>query len=168
MNLSKILEVLSSLLLGTAITVIITLAAVIVIGLLYSSIESIYSSLIFSKMWTKLKDFIKRKFKKKPDYTSLYEPDNWVVIRILFDDGPIYKVYGEFHYSWRVNSGIKDVKEDEDFIYFYGYSGSLYKCKKSLYGINLYNSPLDNMISVLGTNRIKILPKSTNWKTLIK
>lgn len=168
MDLSKILEVLSSLLLGTAMTVIITVAVLISIVLLYSSMESIYSYLNFNKMWIKLKDFIKRMFKKKPDYSSLYEPDNWVVIKIVFDDGPIYKVYGEFNYSWRVNSGIKKVKEDKDFVYFYGYSGSLYKCKKSLYGINLYNSPLDSMIRSVGTNKIKILPKSTNWETIIK
>lgn len=119
-------------------------------------------------MWSKLKDFTKQMFKKKPDYDSLYEPYNWVVIKIMFDDGPIYKVYGEFNHGWRINSGIKKVKEDENFVYFYGYSGSLYKCKKSLYGINLYNSPLDNMIRTLGTTKINILPKSTNWETIIK
>ena len=168
MDFSKIFEILSALLLGTLMTVIITVAVLVVIALLYSSIESIYSFINFSKMWDKLKDFIKRIFKKKPDYSSLYEPDNWVVIRIMFDDGPIYKVYAEFDYTWRVNSGIKRIREDKDFVYFYGYSGSLYKCRKSLYGISLYNSPLDSMIRAVGTNKIKILPKSTNWETIIK
>ena len=60
-------------------------------------------------------------------------PDKWVIVQIPNNE---YKVYGSwFVEKWRLNSGITRVEEDEDYYYFYGYSGSCYKCHKQGYGV---------------------------------
>ena len=64
-------------------------------------------------------------------------PEKWVLLKL--QDG-YYKVFGTWsgEYSksdrWRLNSGIKDVEEDDNFYYFIGFSGSCYKCHKKSYG----------------------------------
>lgn len=70
-----------------------------------------------------------------------YQPDRWVVIRINpGTQDELYKVLagwgGSYLYgaSWKMNSGITKVEEDECFYYFHGYSGSIYQCSKSAYG----------------------------------
>lgn len=70
-----------------------------------------------------------------------YQPDRWVVIRISpGTQDEVCKIiagwrgsylYGE---SWKINSGITKIEEDEDFYYFHGYSGSIYQCHKCAYG----------------------------------
>ena len=68
---------------------------------------------------------------------SRYEPDGWVVVKI--PEG--YKIFGEWRGSytsgdaWRMNSGIQEVVEWADHFDVIGYSGSVYKCYKHLYGI---------------------------------
>jgi|TARA_Y100000034_G_scaffold113340_1_gene148252 endonuclease YncB( thermonuclease family) len=66
----------------------------------------------------------------------MYTPDNWVIFRVN-DDDPYYKILAGWSGgyldgdSWRVNSGIARVTEDDDYCYFHGYSGSTYKCHKN-------------------------------------
>lgn len=67
----------------------------------------------------------------------MYEPNNWVILKITKENQePYYKVlagwYGGYLYgdSWKLNSGITKVDQDDDFYYFHGYSGSTYKCPK--------------------------------------
>lgn len=75
-----------------------------------------------------------------------YVPDTWVVLE--FDDGfqPIHKVfagwYGGFAGSdeWRLNSGIKEVIEHDNYYEFVGYSGSVYHCNKNSQKMSLYQS----------------------------
>jgi|TARA_R110000822_G_scaffold279299_2_gene401067 hypothetical protein len=65
-----------------------------------------------------------------------YRPDNWVIVEIANDDGIFYKVLAGWSGgyldgdSWRMNSGITEVEEKEDYYLFYGQSGSVYKCWK--------------------------------------
>ena len=74
-----------------------------------------------------------------------HSPDNWVVI---FMDGhdPHYRVLGGWSggytqgSSWRMNSGITKVQEDESFYYFYSFSGSRYRCGKESYGLKMNNA----------------------------
>jgi hypothetical protein len=74
-------------------------------------------------------------------------PDRWCVIKIS-GITPHYRVFASFNGgfldgdSWKVNSGIVGVKEDEDWYFFYGHSGSCYKCNKSerAYGASIYGS----------------------------
>ena len=65
-----------------------------------------------------------------------YTPDNWVIVEITYKDTAFYKVlagWGGGYLdgdSWRMNSGITEVEEKEDYYLFYGQSGSVYKCWK--------------------------------------
>ena len=104
------------------------------------------------------------------DSTSKYRPKAWVVVSIehlSLDPKVLYhKVYAEMsNDSWRMNSGITDIEEDEEFYYFYGASGSCYMCRKNLYGVDLAGSPLEKIINNTKSSdiEIKILPKSTNF-----
>jgi hypothetical protein len=75
-----------------------------------------------------------------------YYPHNWVLVKITGTD-PHYRVFGSWRGgfadgdSWRMNSGIVSVEEDETFYYFHGYTGSVYKCNKNCYGnLGMYNT----------------------------
>lgn len=65
-------------------------------------------------------------------------PNRWVVIKI---PDSCYKVFGTWTGgyldgdSWQLNSGIKSVEYDDEYFYFNGFSGSVYKCHKECYGI---------------------------------
>ena len=56
----------------------------------------------------------------------------------------VFKVFGTWDSSytggpkWRLNSGIVEVEEDSDCYYFHGHSGSVYACRKDMYGTNPY------------------------------
>jgi len=68
-------------------------------------------------------------------------PEHWVVIRFENDTDTYYKVFAGWRggyldgASWKINSGVTKVEEDEDYYYFYGASGSCYQCPKSRYGL---------------------------------
>jgi len=67
------------------------------------------------------------------------KPERWVVLKI---NGPetYFRVFGGWRGgytsgdSWRMNSGIVGVEEDDEYYYFEGHSGSCYKCNKNGYG----------------------------------
>jgi len=70
-----------------------------------------------------------------------YTPNKWKLIKITGGEfSPLYKVVGGWFGgyidgdSWRVNSGIERYWEDDEYYYFHGFSGSIYKCKKSSEG----------------------------------
>jgi len=73
-----------------------------------------------------------------------YNPDKWVMLKITYKDKPIYKVlatwYGGFAKgdSWKLNSGVTKIEEDGQCYLFYGSSGSVYRCHKQTYGMNMY------------------------------
>jgi len=99
-------------------------------------------------------------------------PDKWLVLKI----GDLYKVYGTWYGgylgsdSWKINSGIVKVEEDEYFFKFYRYSGSCYECKKGCYGTNLYTQGvLNEIIKIIKENNIEveILPETTDWSKLL-
>jgi len=70
------------------------------------------------------------------DYTDL--PDKWIILSL---PGNLHKIFASWNNNtWQVNSGIKEVQEKDDFYYFIGFSGSVYKCHKEQYGVvALYN-----------------------------
>jgi len=67
----------------------------------------------------------------------MYSPDYWITLKILYEGNIVYKVLagwdGNLFYgsSWRCNSGINKIEEDDEFYYFYGISGNTYQCNKS-------------------------------------
>lgn len=75
-----------------------------------------------------------------------YTPDAWVVLEItnpetnetvnkLFAGWRGGYIHGD---SWRLNSGIVRVEETPEYFDFHGYSGSVYQCIKSRYGMTGY------------------------------
>lgn len=75
--------------------------------------------------------------------TYTYSPDKWLLIKIGGTD-PHYRVFGSWSGgyldgdSWRMNSGITSVEEDENYYYFHGNTGSIYRCHKEMYGATVY------------------------------
>lgn len=70
--------------------------------------------------------------------TRELNPFKWIILKFSED---LYKIFASWPAGyldtefWRLNSGIKNVEEDKDYYYFYGYSGSVYKCYKNSYGV---------------------------------
>ena len=68
-------------------------------------------------------------------------PDKWTVVQLIHNGTSVYKIFATWMGSyldgdsWKLNSGIESVSDDEKFYYFKGYSGSVYKCHKNHYGI---------------------------------
>lgn len=70
------------------------------------------------------------------------KPDNWIVVRIESMGQVFHKVFATWSGgylggdSWKLNSGIAGVEKDDNYYYFIGASGSVYKCGKRNYGIS--------------------------------
>lgn len=73
-----------------------------------------------------------------------YTPDRWVVLKVNNGTEVINKVlagwYGGYldGDSWKLNSGNVKEEEFDDRWEFTGYSGSVYVCYKSAYGMSAY------------------------------
>jgi hypothetical protein len=97
-----------------------------------------------------------------------YVPDNWVVIKIS-GDKPHYRVLAGWSGgyttgdSWRLNSGIVQVKEDEYYFYFYGSSGSCYQCNKNSYCLRKNNAHMWTQIQEQLADKVEIMPEDTDW-----
>jgi hypothetical protein len=104
---------------------------------------------------------------------SDYNPDKWLVVKITGKDTPpIYKVFACWYGgylgsdSWKLNSGITKVTEEDGYFFFEGSSGSVYSCRKGSYGANGYgHGILQNMIDRIETagGTVEVLPEETNW-----
>ncbi len=100
-----------------------------------------------------------------------YTPDKWLVVKLESPESTHYRVfatwYGGYLHgdSWRMNSGIVSVTEDEKCYYFNGASGSVYQCFKGAYGHSGYSgSVLHNLIEKSKANGIIItLLENQNW-----
>lgn len=75
----------------------------------------------------------------------MYHPEEWQLVKIT-GQHPHYRVFASWRGgyttgdSWKLNSGVVSVTEDEDFYYFNGHSGSVYQCHKKCYGVrSMYN-----------------------------
>lgn len=103
---------------------------------------------------------------------SEYVPDRWMLVKITNQEAKShYRVFASWYGgylgsdSWKLNSGVTHVDEDENSYLFHGSSGSVYKCHKTSYGISGYGmSVLSNMIAEANEDGINIdmLPHDTN------
>ena len=102
---------------------------------------------------------------------SDYTPDNWVIIKLKGDD-PHYRVLAGWSggyttgYSWRLNSGITKVEEDDHYFYFYGSSGSCYHCRKTAYCLRKNNAYIWSQIKELDGDKVELMPKDTDWMNM--
>lgn len=104
---------------------------------------------------------------------SEYTPDNWVVIKVMAKPNDThYRVFAGWSGgyldgdSWRLNSGIVKVEEDENYYYFYGSSGSFYKCNKDAYCIRNNNAYIWNSLKEKYGDKVEIMPEDTDWNTI--
>ena len=97
-----------------------------------------------------------------------HNPDNWVVIFLNGED-PHYRVLvgwsggyltGD---SWRLNSGITKVEEDNDSYTFYGSSGSAYSCTKGAYGLRMNNAYIWDQLQELHGDKVQMMDEDTDW-----
>ena len=108
---------------------------------------------------------------------SEYTPDNWVVLKIKPGKGmfPIYKVLAGWSGgylqgdSWRMNSGITEVKQKGDYYEFYGHSGSCYKCHKEQYQLRMNNAGVYNQMKGQQEfgGQIQMMDEDTDWSKLV-
>ena len=102
---------------------------------------------------------------------SNYTPDNWAIVKIKTGASPLYKVLAGWSGgylngdSWRMNSGITRVEEDNDSFYFYGTSGSVYECRKSAYGLRANNFYIWEKIRTYSDD-VELMDENTDWRSL--
>ena len=97
-------------------------------------------------------------------------PDKWTVLKLPDNE---YKVFGTWaggylgQDSWKVNSGIESIEQDEDHYYFTGYSGSCYKCHKKAYGvITSYGASVLAKIIEKANGQIEVMEDREDWTKL--
>lgn len=97
-----------------------------------------------------------------------YYPDNWVVIKVMIGK-PHYRVLAGWSGgyltgdSWRMNSGITRVEEDEDYFYFYGSSGSCYAGRKDQYCLRMNNAYIWEGLQKDYGDKVEMLSGETEW-----
>jgi hypothetical protein len=91
-----------------------------------------------------------------------YNPDNWVVIKFKGYD-PHYRVLAGWSGgyttgdSWRMNSGIVRHEFDGGYWYFYGSSGSCYKCYVDSYCLRMNNAHIWSQLQELHGEKVEML-----------
>jgi hypothetical protein len=100
-----------------------------------------------------------------------YTCDNWVVIKLKGDD-PHYRLLvgtsggyttGD---SWRLNSGITKVEEDDGNYYFSGSSGSTYCCGKDAYALRMNNAHIWAQLQELHGDKVELMPEDIDWMNM--
>ena len=103
---------------------------------------------------------------------SEYLPDNWVVLKITYQNKTVYKVLAGWTGSyvngdaWRMNSGITRVEDHETYYNFYGYSGSVYKVWRDRYGLRMNNAGVYNHWKEKHGDAIEMMPEDTDWMNM--
>jgi hypothetical protein len=93
-----------------------------------------------------------------------YSPNRWVIVKVTGDD-PHYRVLGAWQGgylggdSWRMNSGITRVDDADDCWFFYGSSGSVYRCHKENYGLTGMTA---GVIEQYGS-RVSLMDERMDW-----
>lgn len=106
-------------------------------------------------------------------------PERWVVLKINGPE-PYFRVFAGWRGgytsgdSWRMNSGIVGIEEDEDYYYFEGHSGSWYKCNKNGYGFKKgmcgFSSYVQSTLELIIQNSpvsIEILDEDTDFTDIL-
>lgn len=98
---------------------------------------------------------------------TTYNPDSWVILRIEGND-PHYKVLAGWlggyldGDSWRMNSGIDHCDFDGDYYYFYGSSGSCYKCHKDMHRLSAITSGIYSQLKDIHGGKVELLDEQ-DW-----
>lgn len=99
---------------------------------------------------------------------SYNAPDNWVIIHIKGDD-PHYRVLAGWSGgytqgdSWKLNSGITKVIEEDDYYLFIGSSGSTYACHKEAYCLRRNNAYVWDRLKEKYGEKVELMDGDTDW-----
>ena len=102
---------------------------------------------------------------------TAYTCDNWVVLKVEGED-PHYRLLvgtsggyttGD---SWRMNSGIVEVNETDDYYYFKGSSGSEYRCHKKSYRLRMNNAHIWAQLQELHGDKVELMAEDTDWASV--
>lgn len=80
----------------------------------------------------------------------MHTPDRWLIIKTEHEGLTAHKIFGSWYSgyldgsSWRLNSGITEIEDKEEYYIFHGESGSCYGCSKYGYGISAYEQSIIN------------------------
>ena len=106
---------------------------------------------------------------------TIYNPDNWVVVKIQHKGSHYYKVLGGWSggylngSSWRMNSGIVSCQEFSDYVDYFvfkGSSGSEYRCGKESYGLRMNNAGTWARLQELHGDKVELMPEDTDWMNM--
>ena len=103
---------------------------------------------------------------------SEYNPDSWVIIKVTgIEEKPFYKVLAGWSGgyldgdSWRMNSGIDKVEQDENYYSFIGASGSVYKCHKEGERLGMLTSSIYTQLKAKHGDQLELVPVEDIWAT---
>lgn len=104
---------------------------------------------------------------------SSYTPDKWVMLKIVHNEKPMYKILASWGgsylngQSWKLNSGVTKIEEDGQCYLFHGSSGSVYRCHKQMYGMTSYThgvlASFQKQADETEGVTIDMLPEETNF-----
>jgi hypothetical protein len=97
----------------------------------------------------------------------MYIPDNWIILKIEDgDDSCYYKVLAGWSGgyldgdSWKMNSGITEIEQDETYYSFIGESGSIYYCNKHSETVRMNISGVLNQLLERFPDKVSVVPVS--------
>lgn len=104
---------------------------------------------------------------------SNYNPDKWVMLKFIHNGEVIYKILATFYGgylsgdSWKLNSGVTKIEEEDQCYLFYGSSGSVYRCHKNSYGMGGYTSGIyasfRKQVDEAEGVEMELMPEDTNF-----
>lgn len=104
-----------------------------------------------------------------------YYPDKWKMVKMTNrENGRVhYRIFGVWYGgyagsdSWKMNSGVTRIEQDEHGYHFHGSSGSVYYCNKNTYGTSMYgHGILSHIIKNAQDVDIEEMPEDTDWMSL--
>jgi hypothetical protein len=106
--------------------------------------------------------------------TNDYIPDRWIMIRFESEETIVHKILAGWSgsylegQSWKLNSGVVKVEDDGQCYLFHGSSGSVYRCHKGAYGMNMimsdtFNRWIRNKSAGDIPFNMTMLPEDTNF-----
>ena len=105
-----------------------------------------------------------------------YAPDAWQVIEINTPTETIYKLFSTWYgsylngESWKLNSGITNMKKVGKVYEVTGHSGSVYTVPayENTYRTTAYTGSVLNQLIKKSEYKIRVLPYNTEWEKLVK
>lgn len=101
--------------------------------------------------------------------SNIYRPDAWVIVEAIYEGTSTKKVFAGWYGgylgsdSWKLSSGIIEVKEEDEHYHFINESGSVYICHKGIqrmtgYMMRVLSSWQTQAAELLSNSSIEVIP----------